>query len=161
MSICYLPPCINVYVNVFHDMFVKYQQHNLISLSLQVTIGFNDYFIYFINTIATGNDKFYFLIYDEITVSHSWRAIFEIPLPRIKKVKNIFRICWKGHAGFLNFLTHVEVVRGAIKDLSMLWTSMTNILRSSHGFIHLKSEGKIWIKETILWYSLFIWEMNK
>jgi hypothetical protein len=68
MSICYLPPCINVYVNVFHDMFVKYQKHYLISLSLQVTIGFNDYFI---NTIAIGDDKFYFLIYNEITVSHS------------------------------------------------------------------------------------------
>jgi hypothetical protein len=135
-------------------MFVKYQKYYLISLSLQVTIGFNDYFIYFINTIATGNDKFYFLIYDEITVSHSWRAIFEIPLPRIKKVKNIFRICWKGHTGFLKNLTPVEVVRGAVKDFSMLWTSMTHILRSSHGFTHLKSKEKIWITETILWYSL-------
>jgi hypothetical protein len=142
-------------------MFDKYKKIYLISLSLQVTIGFNDYFIYFINTIVTSDDKFYFLIYDEITVSHSWRAIFEIPLPHIKKVKNIFRICWKGHAGFLKILTHVEVVRGAVKDLSMLWTSMTHILRLSHGFIHLKSKGKIWITETILWYSLFIWEMNK
>jgi hypothetical protein len=52
-------------------MFDKYKKIYLISLSLQVTIGFNDYFIYFINTIVTSDDKFYFLIYDEITVSHS------------------------------------------------------------------------------------------
>jgi hypothetical protein len=52
-------------------MYVKYKKNYLIGLSLQVTIGFNNHFIYFINTIATGDDKFYFLIYDEITVSHS------------------------------------------------------------------------------------------
>jgi hypothetical protein len=52
-------------------MFVKYLKNYLISLSLQVTIEFNNYFICFINTIATSDDKFHFLIYDEITVSHS------------------------------------------------------------------------------------------
>jgi hypothetical protein len=53
-------PCSNVYVNLFLNSYVKYSKDYLLSLQLQLIIGFNA-FNFFLSELKTRLSKLYFI----------------------------------------------------------------------------------------------------